>query len=390
MVGKILSGKYEIKQLFSESHLYEIFSAVETETSTPVIIKILRHEWSSNPERVRLFSEEIRSFATLSHPSIAQILDIDVVDSRPYVVTEPVEGQDLRTWIKDSQISFAEAAKAIQQIATVIQYSFDQKAVNRSIKLSNVLRSSGGLIKILSFSHPRLRLVGASENDVTAGIQSDLFFLGTTFYELLTGESPVRKRGGINELWDSKLRQALRIKHSHLSPDRIEKVFEFIERTLIRDVKKRFSNHAEFLMGLADLIHFSGETERAQKEPVKKKLNSAAEIVDAIQGRISSTIFESIPTLKPTTKFTPNAPLNTPCSRSAQAAAAQLPDNEPIDVTENKKVESGKPFLRLIKGGKEAAERMIWHDHDDHSRLRNPLVIMTLGLICMTLLVLFW
>ncbi|HEY9070485.1 MAG TPA: protein kinase, partial [Candidatus Ozemobacteraceae bacterium] len=290
MIGTIINDKYEIKQALAESHMYEVYAATERETGMTVAVKLLHAEMAENQERVKAFSEEVRMIAGLTHPSLAQVLDFDVHDGRPFCVTEFIEGKELRDSIRgDRPMSFFDACRAVQQLAVLLQHACDQKLTVRTIKLSNILRTNTGLVKVLSFSLPRLRLVGGN-SDETGGTQSDLFFLGTTLFELLAGESPMRKRGGINEIWDDRLRQALRIRHSQLTPEQIDMVVTFIERTLTREVKNRFADHAAFLIGLSDLMHVSGDAERNDRDLKRRRLSNASEVVDAINGRAAPAL----------------------------------------------------------------------------------------------------
>ncbi|HNV72523.1 MAG TPA: protein kinase, partial [Candidatus Ozemobacteraceae bacterium] len=289
MIGTVINGKYEIRQSLSESHQFEVFSALEVETGTTVVLKLMLAELAERTDRVRLFADEVAQFARVDHPGVARVLDLDMTGSRPFVVTEFVKGTDLLSWVQNGPVSFNEATKALQGIATVLQAAYDQGILCRSVKLSNVLRTAKGEIKVLSFSLPRLKLVGREDADPAASIQSDLYFLGTAYYELLTGESAIRRRGGLNECWDEKLRQAMRIRHPHLNPEQVDRLVALIDSTLTRDINRRCKDHAAFLVGLADLLHLSESSSRQNKATGKKQFASAAEVVDAIQGRMLAT-----------------------------------------------------------------------------------------------------
>jgi len=287
MIGTTLNGKYKLTSMLAESHLYEVYQATEIETGGTVIIKVMREEIAASLDQVKFFSDEVQAFGRLTHPNVAQILDMDMIGNRPYVVREPVSGIDFRTWARQEKgVPFLAAVKAVQSLGFVLQAAFDEGIDHRTVKTSNVLRRDDGMVKVLGFSMPRLRLVKKTPTmiDLEASIQSDLYFLGITLFELLTGDSPIRKRGTINETWDDLLRQSLRIRHQQLPPEAIDKVVEGIDRTLTRDVKSRFTDHTEFLVILADLIHLAEGLERGNR-PVRREMASASEVVDAIQGR---------------------------------------------------------------------------------------------------------
>ncbi len=417
MIGTVINGKYEIRQALSESHQFEVFSALEVETGTTVVLKLMREELAEKADRVRLFADEVAQFARVDHPGVARILDIDMTGSRPFVVTEFVKGTDLLSWIQNGPVSFNEATRAIQGLATVLQAAYDQAILCRSVKLSNVLRTAKGDIKVLSFSLPRLKLVGREDADPAASIQSDLYFLGTAYYELLTGESPIRRRGGLNECWDEKLRQAMRLRHPHLNPEQIDRLVTFLDSTLTRDVSRRCKDHTAFLVGLADLLHLSEGSNR-QNKSAKKQFASASEVVDAIQGRMLATGTGDIMPFSPVlTSDTPNMAAKSAGNVTAlHAVPATLPagmistatgtrENSASSSTFFAEDDSGRetgnddetggftqPLLHLINGSKKAARKVshIWKTADEHEWYRNPLMYVGGFIFLVSLLILFW
>lgn len=454
MIGTTLNGKYKLVSMIAESHLYEVFQAIEIETGSTVIIKVMREEIAASLDQVKFFSDEVQAFARLSHPNVAQVLDMDMIGNRPYVVREPVSGTDFRTWARlEKGVPFLAAVKAVQSLGFVLQAAFDEGIDQRSVKSSNVLRRDDGMVKVLGFSMPRLRLVKRVQSmvDLEASIQSDLFFLGTTLFELLTGESPIRKRGGINETWDDLLRQSLRIRHQQLPPEAIDKVVEGIDRTLTREVKNRFRDHTEFLVILADLIHLAEGLERGNR-PVRRDMSTAAEVVDAIHGRkpvtgiatgvgpaqtaapattasasakssritpLPKTAVAGLPpaisTPAPAQRMAPLASATgkiTPlAARTAKAAAtaalnpaeaAQLvafdgnaalaldTDDLASDANEAERPVFGRPIFQVINGGRNLAKSVIWRITDEPIWYKNPMILMGSGLLFMMLLILFW
>lgn len=411
MIGETINGKYRIEAAFSESHMYEIFTATELETGVAVVIKILKEEMACNAERVKGFSEEIRSFASLSHPLIAEVLDVDMYEDRPYVVSQLVRGTDLHSVLKNESLGFAECCRITQDLATVLQHAADQNVEYRTIKLSNVLRGSDGKLTVLSFTHPRLKLASRSPRTANSGIHSDLFFLGSTFFEMLAGESLIRKRGGVNELWDMKLEQLLRIRHADLTPEQIGRVLDFVRKTLTREMKMRFNTHEEFLKALADL---SGIIRGNSIRSKARQLSMASQVVDALNGRMSNVNMNM-----------PAPAQNKGPVRSLNAAYAQLHTADQLNnaedvsagfaqaVTEgnlalvidnsgkelpednngaNNATKSTRPHLRLLKPdhSNSSARAEVWQNSDEAHWLRNPVIFMGICLVVMVFLILFW
>jgi len=411
MIGELINGKYKIEAAFSESHMYEVFSAIEIATSTQVVLKILKEEMACNPERVKCFSEEIKAFASLSHPMVAEVLDVDIYEDRPFVVAPFVRGEELHRIIKDTDVSFVDACRIVQDIATVLQYAADQKVECRTIKLSNVLRDKDGKLTVLAFTHPRLKLAGRASRTENGGVHSDLFFLGSTFFELLAGESPIRKRGGINELWDMKLEKLLRIRHADLMPEQISRLVDFVKRTLTRDMNMRFNSHEDFLKALADL---SGSIRTATIKNRTRQMSMASQVVDALNGRMSNICSDFQPGLK-------NHSGKTASLTAVAASLAAESDAEKTDLsagfTENQvegnlalasdksdidsRVAVAKPnsamkvrpsHLRLVKpaDSDKSVVGEAWDNSAEAHWLRNPVIFMGFCLVIMVALILFW
>jgi len=423
MIGELINGKYKIEAAFSESHMYEIFSALEVGTGTQVIVKILKESMAANAERVRGFSDEIKSFASLSHPLIAEVLDVDMYEDRPYVVSPVVRGKELPALIKGEVLPMHECVKIIQELATVLQYAADQKVEHRTIKLSNVIRRDDGRICVLSFTHPRLRLASRSTRSEGTGVHSDLYFLGTAFFELLAGESPIRKNGGINELWDMKLEKLLRIRHPDMPPEQVTRIVDFVRATLTRELGRRCNSHEEFLKSLADLSGKIRETNIRSK--AARQLSMASQVVDALNGRMSNvnTSLPPVVNMPPAQMTTPAMTASAPVSvlkssergskdagdgngfaqtaiegnlalvvdNSGKEGFNGASDNTGENVSEGKA--TGRRHLRLVKPQPAVAENTEtgnWKLHEEKHWLRNPVVFMGLCLVVMVFLILFW
>lgn len=408
MIGEIINEKYKIESVFSESHMYEIFTAIEAATGQTVVLKLMKEEMAVNEKRVKVFSEEIKNFASLSHPNIAEILDLDVFEDRPYVVSPLIEGKELNLVMKDELLSLPDSVKIIQDLAAVLQCASDHKIENRNINLSNVIRKKDGHITVLSFTLPRLRLVSTTpvKRNENSGIQADLYFLGTALYELLAGKSPIRKIGGLHELWDMNLERDLRIRHPELEPEQQRKVVEFIRKTLTREMNLRFENYEAFLKGLADL---AGNIRQANiKNKLSRQMSMASHIVDVLNNKINTTS-TILPRSSETPSKTAKSNVVTANLKSANKdnsskqeigfAETAVDGNLALAVDNNEITEETldnslkqSPQLKLIKNTKPAKTKVKASNEwaDERSMLKSPVVIIGFVLIIMVLLILFW
>ena len=411
MIGEIINEKYKIEAAFSESHMYEIFSALELATGSRVVIKILKEEMTVNPDRIRGFSNEIKSFASLSHPLIAEVLDVDMFEDRPYVVSPVVTGKELHLLVKDDKLPLNDCIRITQDLATVLQYAADQRVEHRTIKLSNVLRREDGRLTVLSFTHPRLKLAGNNTRSEGSGVHADLFFLGSTFFELLAGESPIRKRGGINELWDMKLEKLLRIRHPEMPPEQLSRIVDFVRKTLTRNLSERFNSHEEFLKALADL---SGNIRESGIRSRSRQLSMASQVVDALTGKMSDAVAAMPAPAVASERFAASARNSAGVVAIGKDQSGKAVDTEGfaeqmiegnlalvVDNTGREMPPDGeetreecvvtRKHLRLVKSAVRPAKLDdTWKSSEERHWLKNPVLFMGITLVVMVFLVLFW
>ena len=412
MIGEIINDKYKIESVFSESYMYEIFTAIEAATGQTVVLKLMKEEMAVNAERVRIFSEEIKNFASLSHPNIAEILDLDMFEDRPYVVSPLISGKELNFVMKEEVLSLPDSVKIIQDLAAVLQCAADNKIENRNINLSNVIRKKDGHVTVLSFTLPRLKLISSNpvKRNENAGIQADLYFLGTALYELLAGKSPIRKIGGLHELWDMNLEKELRIRHPELEPSQQKRIVDFIRKTLTREMNQRFNSYEEFLKSIADL---AGDfRQKTIRNKVSRQMSMASHIVDVLNNKINTTttivgsgLNESVKTTKTSTSTAVLKAVDSKSSKELQPGYAEecVDGNLALSIQSDEVSEEEKdclevvspksaPHLKLIKNTKTAKkvknQSSEWAE--DKNIMKSPVFIIGIILAVMVLLILFW
>lgn len=412
MIGEIINDKYKIESVFSESYMYEIFTAIEAATGQTVVLKLMKEEMAVNAERVRVFSEEIKNFASLSHPNIAEILDLDMFEDRPYVVSPLISGKELNFVMKEEVLSLPDSVKIIQDLAAVLQCAADHKIENRNINLSNVIRKKDGHVTVLSFTLPRLKLITANpvKRNENAGIQADLYFLGTALYELLAGKSPIRKIGGLHELWDMNLEKELRIRHPELEPSQQRKIVDFIRKTLTREMNLRFSSYEEFLKAIADL---AGDFRQSNiRNKVSRQMSMASHIVDVLNNKINTTttlvatgVSDSGKTSKTSTSAAVLKAVDSKPSKEQQTGYAEecvdgnlalsIQGNE-LSNEENDNLNiitpKSAPYLKLVKNTKttKKVRKQANEWAEEKNIMKSPVFIIGLILAIMVLLILFW
>src|SRR4051794_28633276 len=111
---------------------------------------------SADPERLRRFEQEARAVARLSHPNIIVVHDVGTHNGAPYVVTELLEGQDLRHRLADRPLTQSRAVELATELALGLAAAHERGIVHRDIKPENLFVKTDGHLKILDFGLAKL------------------------------------------------------------------------------------------------------------------------------------------------------------------------------------------------------------------------------------------
>jgi Tol biopolymer transport system component len=126
-------------------------SARDTNLDRQVAIKILPDAFAQDPERLARFEREAKALASLNHPNIAIIHDLERADGIRALVMELVEGPTLADRIAQGPIPFDEALPIARQIAVALEAAHEQGIIHRDLKPANIKRRPDGAVKVLDF-----------------------------------------------------------------------------------------------------------------------------------------------------------------------------------------------------------------------------------------------
>jgi tetratricopeptide (TPR) repeat protein/TolB-like protein len=204
-------GRYEIIGLLGAGGMGEVYRARDPQLGREVGIKILPGGSAITPEQLARFEREARAVGALNHPNILTVYDVGVDRDTPYVVSELLEGETLRSRLKAGPLRPEDAIAVAKQIVSGLAAAHDKGVVHRDIKPDNLFITRDGVVRILDFGLARQTAPAPAQPDDsaitaqglvmgTAGYmspeqvrgqpadaRSDVFAFGAVFYEMLTG-----------------------------------------------------------------------------------------------------------------------------------------------------------------------------------------------------------
>src|SRR5499425_525705 len=127
-------GLYEITALLGKGGMGEVYRARDLKLKRDVAIKILPEEFSRDADRVSRFLREAEVLASLNHPNIGAIYDLEEVDGSRFLVLELVEGETLAERIARGPIPIEEALTIAKQIVEALEAAHE----HRDLKPANV------------------------------------------------------------------------------------------------------------------------------------------------------------------------------------------------------------------------------------------------------------
>jgi Tol biopolymer transport system component len=209
-------GPYEILAPLGAGGMGEVYRARDPRLERDVAIKVLPEHFD-DADSLSRFQAEAKAIAALSHPNIVAIFDTGQHDDQLYVVTELLDGETLRSRLRQGPLGMRKAAEHAARVAQGLAAAHDKGVVHRDIKPENLFLLNDGRIKILDFGLARQDPLLAGSGDLsssptaarptnpgamigtvgylspeqargdTADHRSDIFSLGAVLYEMLTG-----------------------------------------------------------------------------------------------------------------------------------------------------------------------------------------------------------
>ncbi|SHO49976.1 Stk1 family PASTA domain-containing Ser/Thr kinase [Anaerocolumna xylanovorans] len=204
--GMYISDRYEIIDKVGSGGMADVYKAKCHRLNRYVAIKVLKPEFSDDTNFVKKFRGEAQSAAGLSHPNIVSVYDVGDDNGLYYIVMELVEGITLKHFIeRKGKLEVKEAVGIAIQIAMGMEAAHNNHIIHRDIKPQNIIISKEGKVKVTDFGIAK----ATNSNTITSNAmgsvhylspeqarggysdeKSDIYSLGITMYEMLSGQVP--------------------------------------------------------------------------------------------------------------------------------------------------------------------------------------------------------
>jgi serine/threonine-protein kinase len=146
-------GPYEIVSALGSGGMGEVYRARDPKLQREVAIKVLPEAFATDPGRLARFQREAHLLASLNHPHIAAIYNLEepAGTTPAFLVMELVEGDDLSQRIACGPIPIDEALPIAKQIAEALEAAHEQGIIHRDLKPANIKVRPDGSVKVLDF-----------------------------------------------------------------------------------------------------------------------------------------------------------------------------------------------------------------------------------------------
>ena len=215
-IGSLVDGRYRIVARVGHGGMAEVYESNDVITKQHVAIKLIREDVMSNPVNLKRFQNEASIAASLNHPNIVKVYNHGPVDGIPYIANEFIKGQNLKEVLDfRGALPIAEAVDNLLQIASALAYAHSHGIVHRDIKPDNIYVMGDGTVKLGDFgiAQSNAKMEDEKNNEIIGSVhylapeislgklataQSDIYSVGVTFFELITGHIPFNKQKAID------------------------------------------------------------------------------------------------------------------------------------------------------------------------------------------------
>ncbi len=253
-------GKYKVLGKIGQGSMGVVYKAQDPVLNRFVAIKTISESMGADAEARKRFLREAQSAARLNHPNIVTVYDLGEEGGRVYMAMELLEGKQLRQLLGTPALaSLPEKLRIMEEVCDGLAFAHSKDVVHRDLKPANIHVLPNGSVKVMDFGLARLGNSEMTAKGTSMGTpnymspeqvrggktdaRSDVFSLGTVFYEILTDHKAFDA--------DSLHTILMKVAESEpepprrWAPDLHPTLVRILERAVAKDPARRFRNAGE-------------------------------------------------------------------------------------------------------------------------------------------------
>lgn len=285
-IGDRIDGRYRISGRIGSGGMAEVFEAVDFISKKTVAIKIMKEELVDDKINVARFEKEATACASMNHPNIIHVYARGVVEDRPYMAYEYVKGQTLGSRLDFlTRLTVYESCQIMLQLLDAVSYIHKHDIIHRDIKPENIFYLPNGTVKLADFgiaveANPKETMtekgiVGSVfylAPEICEGkaptIQSDIYAIGVTFFEMLTGRLPYEEGHAVDvAIAHIKKPFPSTAKYNPSVPKEIDRI---IQKACKKNPKERYASADEMLEAIKSAMDNGGDFKK--KKGILKRI----------------------------------------------------------------------------------------------------------------------
>lgn len=273
-IGQVIQEKYRVDQVIGSGGMGVVYQVWDLIRNVPLAMKVLNMDVNDDPAQLRRFQREANALKKLSHPHIVPFYGFEVSGDAAFLLERYVDGADLKQVLgtmPDKRLTVAEALVYLKAVCAALGYAHNFGVVHCDIKPGNVMIDQGGNIYLTDFGIARhaestsTTFGGAGTPTYMAPEQirgeavsaaTDLYGLGVTLFEMLTGQRPFRGDEKGSESSGSTAGERVRYAHQYLAPPDPRTInpaispamAQVILRALAKDPSQRYQSTNELFL----------------------------------------------------------------------------------------------------------------------------------------------
>ncbi|MEA2011969.1 MAG: serine/threonine-protein kinase, partial [Verrucomicrobiota bacterium] len=260
-IGRVIADEFVIAKELGSGGLGVVYRAHQMSLDRDVALKLLYNKYAKDPEYAKDFKEEAKAAARISHPSIVKSLAFGRDHGILYFAMTLVEGETCSKLLKtEGNLKIDKALNIIQQVAEGLHEAWiEETLIHRDIKSSNIIVNTNGLAMVtdLGLARKAQKITKEKETSGTPAYmspeqllndpldsRSDIYSMGITLFELLTGELPFNGEN-LQEIARQHFSDDINFKNLDIAiPRNVQKL---IKRMTAKELEDRFLNYEALL-----------------------------------------------------------------------------------------------------------------------------------------------